>query len=93
MNIKALMAEYQHEIDDIRWYLASVMVESFFTFKDNKRDLIQKIWSGKLESELYNMEERFLVDLQNQADRGLMDEASLRELFSEIEKVKQARLW
>lgn len=89
--VKELMQEYNFEIDDIRWYLSSVFTERLLTYKDNRTDLTRFIWSGALEKELYNMEEVFLADLDDQFNRGLLDEAHLRDVFSEIDASKEKR--
>ena len=91
MNVRTLLEEYDLDIDDVRWYLCDRMVESFFTYKDDKNELIRYIWSGKLEANLYNMEESFLSSLQEDCDNNIEDEAHIRTIFSEIEASKTAR--
>lgn len=86
-----LMEEYGFEIDDVRWYLASVFAERLLSYKDNQTDLIHYLWSGALEKELYNMEESYLADLNDQFQRGLLDDVQLRAVFSEIEAARDKR--
>lgn len=91
MTIQSLLQEYDLELEDVRWYLCSVLVDRFFTYKENKQELIRFIWSGELESELYNMEERFLAKLREDYDRNIEDEAHIRSLLAEIDGVKRKR--
>ena len=89
--VNALMKEYNFEIDDIRWYLSAVFTERLLSYKDDQIELTRHIWSGSLEKELYNMEEVFLADLDDQFERGLLDEVHLRDVFSEIEASRLKR--
>lgn len=91
MNIKMLMKEYGFELDDIRWYLAWETSVRLLTYQSEPEELARLVWSGKLADELYDMEERFLEELQEKLDRSLMDEHRVRELFAEIEREKRRR--
>jgi len=73
--IKTLMKEYSIELTDIRWLIAHRITVSILSDRDNSEEITRRIWSGKLESELYNMEEKFLEDIKLQFERGLIDEA------------------
>ena len=84
MKIRELLQEYDLEIDDIRWYLAAMQAEHLLSYRENKRELIRLIWSGSLEGDLYDMEERFLGELQNRLDRGSRDEAQVRTILKEV---------
>ncbi len=85
------MKEYNLELDDVRWYLASLLSSRFLSFSKSPEELTKYIWSGNLDRDLYNMEETFLQDLTEQYSSGLADEAYLRERFSEISAVKCSR--
>ena len=78
MNVRKLMDEYDLSIDDIRWYLSCETAESLLLLKDSPEELTRLVWSGELEGRLYDLEERFLASLQDEVDRGLIDEASVR---------------
>ena len=91
MAINKLMEEYQFEIDDIRWYCSSVMAERLLNMKETPEELAEFIRSGKLETELYNMEEKFLGSLEEQLSREITDESHVREIFEEIDSKKQER--
>ena len=84
MNVKSLMQEYSVELSDVRWYLSYKTAERLLTYKDDLKGLTRLVWSGRLEADMYNMEEAFLNDLQEKFDKNLADEARVRELFSEI---------
>jgi hypothetical protein len=84
MKILDMLAEYELEIDDIRWYLSVVTAERLLGLRDRRHDLIRYIWSGSLEDDLYDREERFLADLENRLKSGLADEAAVRETLKEI---------
>ena len=91
MIVSDLMDEYNFEIDDVRWYLSSIITERVLSMKDKQEEITRFIWSGRLEKELYNMEERFLADLQDQFHRDILDEPKIREIFAEIEAMKRNR--
>lgn len=91
MNIQELIAEYGIETDDIRWYLSSQKSYELLQFINHKDDLTEYINSGRLEEELYNMEESYVLDLQDLADRGKIDEVNVREEFNNIIVLKKRR--
>lgn len=91
MNVKALMDEYVVELTDVRWYLSLKTAERLLTYKEDVRGLTHLLWSGRLEADLYNMEESYLDELQDQVDRKLVDEVEVREIFSEIAAAKEGR--
>ena len=89
--LKELMKEYSLEIADIRWLVSYRMTVSILSHSDSSEEITKMIWSGKLESELYNMEEKFLDDIMSQFERGLIDEAWIREQFAEASELKCRR--
>jgi len=91
VKIRDLMQEYDLEIDDIRWYLAAMQAERLLSHRENKRELIRLIWSGSLEGELYDMEERFLGELQSRLEQGSRDEIQVRAILREIVASREKR--
>jgi len=91
VKIRELLQEYDLEIDDIRWYLATMQAEHLLSYRENKRELIRLIWSGSLEGELYDMEERFLEQLQSRLDQGSRDEIQVRGILKEIVSSREKR--
>jgi hypothetical protein len=91
MNVKTLMKEYGFELDDIRWYLSWETAVRLLGYQSEPEELARLVWSGRLADELYDMEERFLEELQDKVDRSLTDEHRVRELFAEIEREKRRR--
>ena len=91
MPVSTLREEYDLSLDDIRWYLASRITDSLLSQRETPEDITHRIWSGSLEGELYNMEERFLGDLQDELDRGLIDEQTVREHFDKARMLKMRR--
>lgn len=89
--LKELMKEYGLEIADIRWLVSSRITVSILSNSDSSEKITKMIWSGKLESELYNMEEKFLEGLMSQLERGLIDEAWIREQLAEASELKCRR--
>jgi hypothetical protein len=85
------MQEYDLEIDDIRWYLATLQAERLLSYREKKRELIRLIWSGSLEGELYDMEERFLGELQDLLEQGSRDEIQVRAILKEIVSSREKR--
>jgi len=72
-------------------YLAEMQAERLLSYRENKRELIRLIWSGSLEGELYDIEERFLAELQNQLDRGSRDEVQVRSILREVVASREKR--
>ena len=91
MNIQDIIEEYSLEIDDIRWYLSELLCEKFLSHKEQPQELTHYIWSGELGSNLHDMEEKFIADLQDQYNRGLSDEAMIREIVREIDTSRKKR--
>lgn len=85
MTVTELMKEYNLEIDDIRWYMSILEAEKLLNFPQDRKELIRYIWSGELETSLYNMEENYINTLQDQMDRNITDESDLRDIFKEAE--------
>ena len=89
--ITNLLKEYSLGIDDIRWLISSRITKHLLSDKKNPIEITKTIWSGKLESDLYNMEEKFMENLESQLERKLIDEAWIRELFAETSELKCRR--
>ena len=87
-----LLKEYNLDIADIRWLVSYRMTVSILSNSDSSEEITKMIWSGKLESELYNMEEKFLEDIISQFERGLIDEAWIREQFAQASELKCRRV-
>ena len=85
------MQEYDLQIDDVRWYLSTLQAERLLTYRESKRELARLIWSGSLEGELYDMEERYLEELQSRLDRGSQDEIQVRGILKEIAANREKR--
>ena len=90
--IQDLMIEYRLEIDDIRWFISYQQTISILSFSETPLEITTKIWSGKLEAELYNLEEKYLENISSQLERGLIDEAWIREQFAEASELRSKRL-
>ena len=82
IQIRELLDEFDLDLSDIRWFLSLQMSERLLTYTEQPTDLALLVWRGTLEADLYDMEERFLAESQDQLDRGLMDEAHIREKLS-----------
>lgn len=91
MKVSDLLAERGLELDDVRWYLATVLAGRLLEHRGRPQELVRLIWSGKLEAELYNAEERYLGELQRRIDAGTMDEHALREIVREVATEKRRR--
>ena len=91
MAIKDLLEEYGLEIDDVRWFLAARLTEKILSYRETPIDLTRMIWSGGIENELYNMEERYIEDLQDDLNRDFRDEARIREILNEVDAAKRVR--
>lgn len=91
VKISEMMQEYDLEIDDVRWYLASQQADLLLGYRDDKRELIRLIWSGALEGALYDMEERFIGELQSWLDEGTRDEVQVRGVLREVVSCREKR--
>ena len=91
MNVRKLLKEYGLEIDDVRWYLAHQTADRLLQYREKPQDLCRLIWSGRLESDLYQMEERYLAELQEKLDSRQTDESEIRKFLSEVDAARSAR--
>lgn len=91
MNISEIMKTSSLEIDDVRWYLSLMKARALAELKDNPIEMVNYIHSKQLESDLYDMEQRFIDDLQEQADARRIDEATVREVLYKINREKTRR--
>lgn len=88
MNVMTLLEEYDLSLDDVRWYLSALVADSLLTSKDEPERIVHRIWSGSLEAELYNLEESFLARLQDEHNRGIVDEQAIRD---QLESARMAK--
>lgn len=91
MRVTELLDEHGLSIDDVRWYLARAQAERLIAYKDHPRELAHLIWSGELESDLYEMEDRFLAELEEKLSRGHTDEAQVHQAVREIARAAERR--
>ncbi len=91
VSVTRIQDEYDLSLDDVRWYLSTLVTESLLSQRESPQEITRRIWSGALESQLYNMEERFLRDLQDELDRGLIDEQKVREHFERARALSYRR--
>ena len=89
--LSVLLDEYNLTLDDLRWYLAKLLTDSLMTNRDDPEEVTRRIWSGSLEAELYDLEESYLVRLQEELDRGITDEQAIREQFEQARLLKLRR--
>jgi hypothetical protein len=91
MTVKELLDEYELELDDVRWYLSTYMTRRLLSYQNEPDLLTRYIWSGEMEGDFYNMEEKLIDDLQDQMDRDMTDETRLRELMNEMNFLRKKR--
>jgi uncharacterized protein (UPF0548 family) len=91
MKIAELLEELDLSLDDIRWFLAVRQTERLLSLKDTPLEVTRLLWSGALESELYDMEERFLAEQNEALRRGRKDETAVRQLLAEVARVRARR--
>lgn len=91
MTFEMLLKEYNLTLDDLRWYLSEIMCQRFLSYREEPEELCRLIWSGRVESDLYNMEERFIKQKQEDLERNLTDEERLREICGEIDALSRKR--
>lgn len=86
-----LLDEQALEFDDIRWYRAEQLAEEFITLSNHRMDLTRRIWSGEVERRVRSLGEDFVTEIQEQFERGLLDESDLHRLVAEIGAAKMRR--
>jgi uncharacterized protein (UPF0548 family) len=91
MKIAELLEELDLTLDDIRWFLAVRQTERLLSLKDTPLEITRLLWSGSLESELYDMEERFLAEQNDALRRGRKDETAVRQLLAEVARARARR--
>ncbi len=91
MFVNELLKEYSLEIDDIRWYLSTRKAGELLALKAKPLELIQLIWSKELEDSLYDMDDKFIEQLQDEYDREIIDEPFIRELCLEALNLRRKR--
>lgn len=78
-------------MDDIRWYLSRESALRLLEYREKLDDLSRLIWSGRLEADLYSMEERFIAELQEKLDSRRTDESEIRKICGEIAAARSER--
>lgn len=91
MTIEELLDEHGLAIDDVRWYLAREEADRLLSYRDHPDELAHLVWSGELEADLYNMEERFLGELGERLSRGHTDEAAVHQIVREVARAAERR--
>ena len=59
LKIKDLIKEFDLELTDLRWFLSIETANRLINYADRPLELAEMIWRGILDSDLYDMEERF----------------------------------
>jgi len=91
MKITELLEELDLSLDDIRWFLAVRQTERLLALKDSPQEITRLLWSGVLERELYDMEERFLAEQGEALARGRRDQTVVRQLLAEVARARARR--
>ena len=91
MKITELLEELDLSLDDIRWFLAVRQTERLLSLKDSPQEITRLLWSGVLERELYDMEERFLAEQGEALARGRRDQTVVRQLLAEVARARARR--
>jgi hypothetical protein len=91
VKIEQILEELDLDIDDIKWYLAFEQAKSLLNYSGEPEELAKHIWKGRLEADLYRMEERFLEDLQSQLNSGEMNREEIINKLREVEAANNKR--
>ena len=91
MILENLLEEYDLSIDDVRWHLSLSQAARLATYFERPLELARLIWSGTLESELHDMEEKLLESLREDLQADRIDEEHLRLLMEEIRASRISR--
>jgi hypothetical protein len=91
MKIAELLEELDLSLDDVRWFLAVRETERLLSLKDAPLEITRLLWSGALERDLYDMEERFLAEQAEALARGRRDQTAVRQLLAEVARARAGR--
>jgi hypothetical protein len=91
MKIAELLEELDLSLDDVRWFLAVRETERLLSLKERPLELTRLLWSGALERDLYDMEERFLNEQAEALSRGRRDQTAVRQLLAEVARARARR--
>lgn len=91
MKIAELLEELDLSLDDVRWFLAVRETERLLALKDTPLEITRLLWSGALERDLYDMEERFLAEQGEALARGRRDQTAVRQLLAEVVRARAGR--
>ncbi|WP_028973605.1 hypothetical protein [Spirochaeta cellobiosiphila] len=90
--IRELIEEFEITIDDIRWYLSHNMMTKIKEYiTSDPYLLVEYISKGRLEIDLYDMVDKFQVELEEDYQKGYLDESYIRDIFQEILQLKSKR--
>ena len=92
MDINALIDEYGLDLNDIRWYLSGRIAQTIKTLAADINDLTAYIWSGKLEGDIYNIEETYLEKLQEDMERRIKTESEIRDILGHIIQARDKKI-
>ncbi len=91
MNFTELLEEQGLELDDVRWYCAEQYADQILTLGEQKGDLIHAVWSGRVESELRNLGEVFIDQVDQDFRKNLIDESDLHRYVQDIMNSRKRR--
>jgi uncharacterized protein (UPF0548 family) len=91
MKIAELLEELDLSLDDVRWFLAVRETERLLSLKDTPLEITRLLWSGALERDLYDMEERFLAEQGEALARGRRDQTAVRQILAEVVRARAGR--
>ncbi len=91
LKIADLLEEFDIELTDLRWFLSMELADRTLTYQQDPLELAELIWKGTIESDMYDMEEKFIRDSQDLIDRGLLDEARIREQLSQVIRARRLK--
>lgn len=92
MIIDELMEEYGLDLNDVRWYLCSQIANNIVNMAKIVDDITAYLWSGKIESELYNIEELYLENLKKDLKDDVKTETEIRDIFAQIFAVRDRKI-
>ncbi len=84
MTVEQLMDEYGLSMNDIRWYLCSQITFGILELTKTPDEITAYLWSGKLEADLYNIEEKYIAALQEEMQKEIKTETEIRDIFSSV---------
>lgn len=84
MSVKQILKDHDIDTNMLRWYLSFQQMQILMEMKKDPDAMCKYIWSKQLEDRLYDMEDRFFADLEEDYRKGIKTENDIEQLARKI---------